>query len=280
MKLAELRSFSEEVRDKAPRLAGVAAGGLLGLSAGAGLVLARRPGLAKDVLNSLKSIGRGGARAAERSSALPIGAVENSKRILEQMQAAGLDPASARIAVAAAGGTGKSTLSRALGQEGKLKVTDLDTAKGMRNYLRGRDLRGYLTKNTPQRGNVYEQTHLITQVGAEPFDAVIHLEKPYEEVQKQLMGRGRGAWQRDYYDYPMLQKDIRDAYERAGGENVIIAPGISLRVAPKGGFKNTATSSTPLMYMKKGRIALDAGTALGGAATGGYVGHRLTRKEE
>lgn len=280
MKLAELRSFGEEVREKGPRFAGIAAGGLLGLGAGAGLVLARRPGLAKDVSNSLKSIGRGGARAAERSSALPDSAVANSKQILQQMQAAGLDPASARVGVAAAGGTGKSTLSRALGQEGKLKVTDLDTAKGMNNYLRGRDLRGFFRKNAPQKGHVYEQTHLITQVGAKPFDAVVHLEKPYEEVKKQLMGRGRGAWQRDYYDYPRLQKDIRDAYERAGGKKIDISPGVSLRVAPKGGFNNTAISSTPLKYMKKGRIALDAGTALGGTAAGGYAGHRLTNKEE
>ena len=72
------------------------------------------------------------------------------------------------------------------------------------------------------------------------FDAVIHLSRDVDVVNKQIMKRGKGAWQADYVNYPRLQGQIRESFDALGGFQVNMGGGTQLKVRPRGGTFESA----------------------------------------
>ncbi len=306
-----LTSFVDEMEklslEESHRKALLGAGGaVLGLGAGAAAVLARRPGLRQSMLASLKGAFRGGARAVEGRAGLHGGSKDQAKAVASALMSHGLNPAEARLGLAGAGGTGKSTLSRALAERTGIKAMPMDKGKGL---WPSRTLKRLLSKGTPA-GTIAEQTHLLTEVNPDKFDAILHVEKPLKRVRKQLLSRGRGAWQQDYYDMPGIQKAIRKAFDSADGKLVQVADGVQMKIKTgpsfrsnenlarelrergfgKGQVKNLSraakinlltrgtTGEGAKSFLRKGRIAGDVATVLTGSAAGGFGGAALSER--
>jgi broad-specificity NMP kinase len=193
----------------------------VGLLAGTGIVLARRPGVRSALAHSIKSIGKGGSRAVAATEALPPEVVTQAKAIAQGLRKSGIDPSKARIAIVATPGTGKSTLARALQQEAGVQVLNLDKARG--GGLKGERALRYLRDQhggVMPAGAVLEQTYLPHSVSLDQFDAVIKLERPVEEIHKSLLKRGKGAFQMDYVDYEKLQKQLREGFGAIKGKEL------------------------------------------------------------
>lgn len=224
------RAFDESDRKKL--MVPLALGG--GALMGGGLYTLSRPGLRAEAIAALRGLGKGGARAVSEKQPLHPVAVENARAIAKQLRAAGIDPKKARIGVGATGGTGKSTLAKALSKELGMDVNDLDLIGS--SIPKGRDIPKYLKKNPLKQGVIAEQSHLLTQVNPEQFDVMVHLEKPYEQIEKQILKRGRGAKQIEFYDYPKMGKVIREAFEGSKGDVQEVAPGVRFKIRPKEGW--------------------------------------------
>lgn len=270
-----------------------------GAAVAAGGLVASRPALRAHLMADLRGIGHGGGHAVDRARALPPQALEHAKQIAAHLKAQGIDPAQARIGISATGGTGKSTLAKALSQELGMNVLHLDDAG---KSLSGRDLTKYVKNNPIAAGTIAEQTHLMNQVDPDKFDALIHLEKPMDQIKAQILARGRGAAQLEGYDYDKLHKSIQTAFHNTMGEAREVVPGMRVKVRPQDGWQSEALLDTNLRlrgidpngmsrqrkvislaqeapermpgvlpYMRMGRIGagvgvVGAGGALGGAA--------------
>jgi hypothetical protein len=313
----ELEKLAEDVeaprpsilRRAAPVAAGLGAGALLS----AGGLIAARPALRAHFLSDIRSIGRGGGHAVERAQPIPEEARTLAKNVANKLRELGIDPKRHTVAISATGGTGKSTLAKGLHDE-------LQLAGGIHNLddngrtLSGRDLSKYVRDNPVVPGGLYEQTHLTRQVDPENFDYVLHLEKPWQDIESQILNRGRGAAQIEAYDYPKLQKNIRAAFDTLGGEHHEVAPGVFLKAKPKEGWGAAERLSSELQqrgidptglsrehqilsltegkrltghgmlpFLRKKRLAAGAGIvgagAAGGAVGGKLLGDRLAPEE-
>ncbi len=223
----------EKINKKALIGLGAVTGGVLG----AGAVALRGKGVRANLMAELRNFGKGGARAAELNRAqrgLPPQAVAQAKAIADMLRAQGIDPRTAKIGIGATGGTGKSTMARALSQE--LGMTHIE-GDNVGKSLFGRDLVSHFKKNPIAGGSIVEQSHLLTQLDPDHFDAIIHLEKPWKEIEKQLLSRGRGAAQRDFYDTKRVQRAIRAGFDHTEGPAHTITEGVRLKIKPQEGFK-------------------------------------------
>lgn len=214
---------------------GVGAGAAL-LAAGA--IAASRPALRKHIGAVYGAIGKGGGHAVERQSALPAAAVAQAKEIAEDLMRRGIDPKKARIAISGTGGTGKSTLARALSAEIGMKPLMMDDVG---KSLSGRDLTKWVKKNTIGPGIIAEQTHLLNQVDPDAFDAIIRVHKPMHQVKQQILSRGRGAAQLDVYNYDKLHKAIETAFDSAKGTVHRFGDNVQMKMKPEGGFLSNDT---------------------------------------
>ncbi len=284
----------------------VAAAGLGAAGLAAATIIGARPALRKQFLAEIKALGKGGGHALERQSSLPQQAVDQARQVAMTLRAQGIDPATARIAVSGTGGTGKTTLTRALSQE--LGMTPLmmdDVGKSMS----GRDLVSWVKKNPIRRGVIAEQTHLLSQVDPDKFDAVIRVHKPMSQVKKQILDRGRGAAQLEGYDYDKLNRSITTAFDNLGAEKITPVTGIDIKIKPGTGFGadqmlrraaeakgvkteglsrhglvlaaangKRPTGGGVIPYFRKGRMALGAGVVGGAGVGGAAVANRLGQR--
>ena len=213
-----------------------------GLTLGTGAVLAIRPGLRRAMMHSIKSIGKGGSRAVAASEAIHPNALKTADEVGRMLAKQGIDPRKAKIAIVAAPGTGKSTMARALDAQLGIKNLSLDKARG--GGYKGKKAVRYLKdkhEGIMPGGHVLEQTFMPHTTNLDQFDAVIHLSRDVGVVNKQIMKRGKGAWQADYVNYPRLQGQIRESFDSLGGLTTNMGGGTQLKVRPKGGtFESVA----------------------------------------
>jgi hypothetical protein len=311
--MTSFKSFVDEVekiafdRKKMKRTAKVIGGALGGAALAAGGLVALRPGLRAQAKHVLTNIGKS-RYAKEEAASLPPAAVANAKAIAEQLRAAGINPATSRIAISGTGGTGKSTLARALGQEMKMGVRSLDGPIGGGSDLAGTRLSRFLSKNPIPEGTIADQTHLLTHVDPDKFDVIVRVSKPTKEVEKQILSRGRGAGQIEMYDYGKLDKAISTAFNSTDGKVVAPAKGVEFKIKPPGGFRSNEilreqatkagfhlpssadrskvvnavglgeAQSGIIPYIKKGRIAGGAAILTGTGAAGAYGVHRASNR--
>ena len=213
------------------------AGTALGATAGLGAMALRGKGTRAQFMAGLRGLGRGGAKGVEMQSmqqGLPDAVVQHAKQIADTLRQKGIDPKTARIGIGATGGTGKSTLAEALKRELGMQSVGGD---GFGRYVFGRDLATHFKKNPIAPGSIVEQTHLLNQLDPDQFDAIIHLEKPIKQIEEQLLKRGRGAAQADFYNNPRIQQGIRHAFDHTEGSAHDIAEGVRLKLRPEGGFQ-------------------------------------------
>jgi len=234
MRTSRTKELLEEMRKQSSSSENIALGAGVGAALGGLAFLARNPMFRKHVLHSVSSaLKRSSPVVKEMRGKIPESAIKDAKEVARVLKEKGIDPSTARIAVAGTGGTGKTTFSRALGKELGMKNFHLDGY-----YKNGRDLPQFL-KNTGglPRGSVAEQTHLLSQVEPDTFDAIIRLSKPMNKVKSQLSSRNRGAYQWELYDYPKVHEAIRASFNNTKGAATKVREGIELKVKPKGGFE-------------------------------------------
>lgn len=233
--LSKEAALTDEQKARLKRYGAIAAGGLGAAGLAAGGIALGRTALRRHIAADIKAFGtKGGAHAVDRAKALPQEAIAQAKAVADSLRARGIDPSKARIAVSGTGGTGKTTLSRALAEELKMKPLMMDDVG---KSLSGRDLPKWLKKNKVAPGTIAEQTHLINQVDPDKFDAIIRIHKPMKDVKKQIIKRGRGAGQLEVYDYDKLHKSIDTAFHRTSGQHFDVGNNIQIKVRPQGGFK-------------------------------------------
>jgi hypothetical protein len=158
-----------------------------------------------------------------------------AQTIRDRLEAAGIDPSRARIAVSGTGGTGKSTLAKEVARTIGLKYKGLDWAVSPITRLFG--LAKAHREMQFEPGSVVEQTHLTNNVDPDRFDAIIRVHRPYEEIQQQVLKRGRGAAQMTVLDYPRLGNAIETGFKLTEGPVESINQNIELKVKPPEGFK-------------------------------------------
>lgn len=294
---AEDRDWKQKAKRWAPGIAGVAGGA--GLAAGG--IIAAHPALRAQVRAGLR-----GARTSEMRAELPQEVVQRGKAVASKLREMGIDPKKHRIGISGAGGTGKSTLTRALEKElgmGRLHMDEFGVS------LKGRDIPKYLREGGRiEPGTIAEQTHLTNQVDPDMFDYMIRIDAPQKQVKKQIIARGRGAGQLAWYDYPKLRKTIRKGFDLTEGTVQKPISGVQIKARPQSGFRaadivkaelskkglkptgdrqkdlmSLAYGSTPVLpgilpYLRKGNIAAGAGIVGAGAAGGGYAADSLAEK--
>lgn len=213
----------------------VASGALAGLVAGA----ASSPFLRANLRYALSSAKA--QKGLDAGSKIPPGVIAEAKQIASHLRKQGINPRKARIAVTGAGGTGKSTLARALGEELGMGHNNLDHAtKVTRKGLKwNRDF----SRTQFTRGTIHEQSHLLAEVSPDRFDAVIHLEAPANQVKNRLLKRKRGAFQGELWDYVKTQKVLREAADSAGGVRTDFSNGRAFVRTPERGRRGRFQSA-------------------------------------
>jgi len=224
--------------NKAKKLGLTAAGVAGGLGLAAAGVVAARPALRAHALADLKALRHGvNAHEVERAKALPPEALRQAEAVAAYLRSMGIDPAKHRVAISATGGTGKSTLAKGLAQHLGMDVLHMDDVG---KSLTGRNLKKWVGQNELKPGLIAEQTHLLNQVDPDKFDAIIHLDKPMEQVKEQILNRGRGAGQLDVYNYDRLHDAIQTGFHHTAGEAHEVTPGIRVKMRPPTGFQSEA----------------------------------------
>ena len=300
----------ERHKQKKRKRALIAAGAGLGAAAlTAGILTASRPALRKNLAAYVKGLGRGGSPGLEHSSKLPQSVRQQSRDIAVYLQSKGIDPAKARIGISGTGGAGKSTLARGIADELGMRTKTLDDVA--RN-AQGRDFTRYFKKNPVPAGYIAEQTHLLTQVDPDKFDAIIRVHKPMSTIQQQILSRGRGAAQLDVYNYEHLGESIRTAFEATRGKVKSISSNIDIKVKPDGGFRAGSELNKRVMarglsvpsgasredlvyaatrghmplgggvvpYIRKGRIAGAVGAIGASGAGGSYAANQAWKRHD
>ncbi len=166
-------------------------------------------------------------------------------KTLKQMK---FDPKRHNLAIAATGGTGKSTLAALLADKMKLQRTYRTGAKSTFSST-GRSFGSEVMKRGTKPGHVYEQTHLFNTVDPNKFDYLIKLERPTKEIYKSLKDRKRGSLQRHLSDYPRLKKAINFAFDSLEGKAISPEKGISIKKKPEGGFHQKALMDKKIIEM-------------------------------
>lgn len=239
----ELVKIAEEGNSWVWPTAAIGGGALLGL----GALALSKPGIRASFTTGLKGLTtRGGARGIEQklvSKGPPQEIVDQASRIVKAVEERGLDPSSLRIGIVGAGGTGKSTLGREVSNQLGMRFTEMDTVVP-KSISRGRNWYAVRNKDIPV-GSVVEQSHLLTHnlnhggISPEAFDLIVHMEKPATEVKKQILRRGRGAYQLDVYDYDKFQGAVRKGFDATDGAVQNAGGGTRFKFRPSTGFRQT-----------------------------------------
>lgn len=225
----------DSFHDELAKLASVA-----GRAAAAAGSFATHAAMDPFIRAEVKSFVRGGgsikgSRAVSEARPLPPGAVKDAKRIADTLRRSGFDPKKSSIGMSGTGGTGKSTMAKALSVELGMHRVQMDKELPSEQRLRHFDKKLRAVKVKP--GSIVEQTHLLNHVDPDKFDAVIRLYKPPAAIKKQLLGRGRGAVQWSIFDYPKLHAAIKKGVEATKGDSLHPTPGVEMKLKPEGGFQ-------------------------------------------
>jgi UDP-N-acetylglucosamine:LPS N-acetylglucosamine transferase len=294
-------SLSEETKRRLKITAGV-----LGGAAVAGLgISATSPFVRAEAANFLRNIGKN-IHKADLQRSLPPGAVQDAKRVEKLLLSKGIDPRTAKISVTGAGGTGKTTFSRALANRmGNRHAHPANIHKHLDTEIKRSAFGWDFTKYKPRAGTLSEQTHLLAQSDPKNYDVMIHLEKPVKTVKKQLLARGKGATQYPIEDYRKLQTNLRNAFDITDGKAQSVGSHIRVKIRPKGGFNADANLNKKLRalgispkgmrrsdkllsitqgskskyrgipsYLRRDTLGALGGASILGGAAGGYAMHK------
>lgn len=299
----------QKIADEAPTWV-KAMGGAMGAIAGLGAVAMAKPGVRRNLFHELKSLGKGvGGREAERAAGIPVSAIADARKVADQIAKAGLDPASIRIGISGTGGTGKSTLAKALANE--LGFQDALTRSGTR-VLAGKEIPKHIAQQKNLAPGIYEQTHLLNRVDPDKFDVIIRMHKSPDTIRKQLMTRGRGAVQWDIVNYPKFHKSIEEGVKKTEGQILSPTSNIDMKIKPEGGFQadkhldaslsnlginpsglsreakvyasmkgkkskgvNFQIEGTPLEILRKDTLGAGLAGLIGGGAAGTFIASKL-----
>lgn len=215
--------------------------GIINAASDAVTALGRRfQGSAAAARHAAQGVGKGGSKALEMQQAgaraLPKEVVNDAQSLAKMIREQGLDPSTMRIGITGTGGTGKSTMGKALGNELGMPMKEVDTLVP-KHKIQGRD---WSKMPELEQGTIYEQSHLLSGVDPDKFDLIVNLEKSPELIRKQLLERGRGAYQADLYDYPKFQRGVRSAFENTRGNVHNISDVTAAKFRPAGGFQQEA----------------------------------------
>lgn len=228
----------EEPSDWSTR--GAALGGALGVGAGLGTAAMLMPGVRRSFtrwLGNRLPEGFGGLRKALQGE-VPVSNFDPeelrpyARQLAQAFRDQGLNPAEATIGVAGASGSGKSVFSKLLAEELGMTPVEMDAITAGSILPRNAIAEHFATK-PPQPGRIYEQIRSFGEVNPDFYDAIVHLERPVDEVIQGMMVRGRGAWQTDIKDLPRVQQLVREGFDRTMGAPIEILPGIRGKVRPR-----------------------------------------------
>ena len=148
---------------------------------------AAMPGLRREMWYALKRVAGKVPRDPGFGEAVPEYARATAKEIVKQVRKAGIPLDQARIGVSGIGGSGKSTIARALAEQMGTKAHELDIVKG--SLLGGKRLGDYIKKTPVTNRSVFEQTHLLNKVSPSNFNVAVRVTTPVERTRQQLLKR-------------------------------------------------------------------------------------------
>jgi len=290
--------------------AGALGGAVVGSVLAAGGLIAASPAMRAQFLSKMRAFRSGRfTELGHEWGELPEATRRGAGSIAGKLRAAGFDPQKQSIGIAGTGGTGKSTLAKALAAELGMQHRNLDeTAYSGGMGLHGFRIHKVLRRSPIQPGTIAEQTLLLNQIDPDAFGAIVHLERPVKQIHQNMLRRGRGAFQVDYVDTAKEQQAIRQAFDSTVGTAQNIGPDLRLKIKGSGGFharqqlENRAgelgidtdgltreqmlnsvtegrrtTARGDAAFLQKGRIARQLGLLGVGSALGALGGHLLSR---
>jgi hypothetical protein len=131
-----------------------------------------------------------------------------------------------RIAIDGLPGSGKSTLAEALSTRLKLQWISLDYQMPDGEY------------SFNENQAIYEHHRLLRTQDHDVFDAILFMDLPVETIKTQIIARGEGAVNIELFDFELMQKIGKMAFELAKGQLIRIPRSqILMKVKPKGGFE-------------------------------------------
>jgi hypothetical protein len=219
---------------------GAALGGALGTGAGLGTAAMLMPGVRRSFtrwLGNRLPEGAGRLRKALQGN-VPVSDFDPeslrpyARQLADSFREQGINPAEASIGVAGASGSGKSVFSKLLAEELGMAPVEMDSITAGSVIPRNAIAEWFATR-PPQPGKIYEQIRSFGEVNPDFYDAIVHLERPVDEVMQGMMERGRGAWQVDIKDLPRVQQLVREGFDRTMGDAIEVAPGIRGKVRPR-----------------------------------------------
>lgn len=199
-----------------------------------GGVLGRKPAIQSNLKNLMQS--KGTLREKDETAGIPENALNTADLIHSHLRERGIDPASLRIAVDAAPGTGKTTLSRAMAQQMGLQHYGLDWLPN--NKLHSIMGGGHLETmpRAPRAGEILEHFNLLRAYDPELFDVAVHIQKDPETVKRQILERGRSAGVSTFLDYNKSMAVGRKAFDTLAGDMIDLGNGAMMKVRPKDGW--------------------------------------------
>lgn len=230
------------------------AGASVGVGAGLGAFALSKPGIRATMKNVLKNNADEAAELINKPRAGMIAEIgedtakdyeatlrAQAKVIAAQLRDKGIDPATARIGVAGIGGSGKSTLARMVAEEASMDARSLDDlTKGpsslVRNQLATAVEKLKSSGKDLATGSVYDQKRILTELNPDHFDAIVNIQRPVARAEKQLIERGRGAWQADMLDNDKAQRMTDYAFNASKGDATDLGDGVAVKLKPEGGF--------------------------------------------
>ena len=131
-----------------------------------------------------------------------------------------------RIAIDGLPGSGKSTLAEALCARLNMLWVSLDY-----QLPEG---------NTPldQELTIYEHHRLLRTQVLDAFDMILFIDLPMDTIRQQIIERGQGALNIEFFDYELMQEIGKVAFDLAGSESLRV-PGTDLlmKIKPSQGFE-------------------------------------------
>ena len=259
--------------------------GAAGLTAAA--LIARNPLIRTGLKYHLaKDLGLGSWQAPVASAARQADVAQriaqlddHVRGIADVLRARGLDPAKARIGISGISGSGKGTLASRLAKELGMQHIELDPVvfgrATMQDMIEGRapeqfsgtlaDQARFVFKPSSTRiddifaeqgfpeGKIYDYVQAVGQAHPDRYDALIHVDRPLDQIKEDLLYRGYGAFSPEILDADFNQRATRAAFDMAVAPEHQVGPA-AIKVRPSEGFK----ADEYLQHSPKGQeLALD-----------------------